>query len=472
MPAAYKLSQIGYATAMLSLILACLSAPLERNLGPLYDADGDGQLDLVVTAPAGDGGQGSAWLILGDLQPVPLRWEGGVQDAFWGGDTTGDGRSDLILRGREGLIRVQRGPDGVLTELSRGPGSEAWAADVDGDGAWDLVVLGDTGLSVALGGDLGRMQPLSGLDGLLAVQVGDLDQDGAWELVTLTLQQGPAGVRTALQVYPGGRAGLGEAVDYSLPDGVLPSYLRVMAVGLQTRIVVGMDPVRTFGFQEGKIRPEAGFELLDGGGRDLLHWQERAVFHQGERLVASDGELLISAPGLGTPLLRDLDGDGIEELVVGLRGQAEVRVLGLDGQVRSILAPEEPVSFPTGRVTVDEGQTVVLWQGRAYGAKGERPSVPERPPREASRVETEWGALSWAKDGTVTWHGPDGDTPVLFETGAALSLDVQGDQGVVLGVQHGLVRSFRFQMGPQGPGPAKVEPPPSSGPSWFGAQVR
>ena len=61
---------------------------------------------------------------------------------------------------------------------------------------------------------------------------------------------------------------------------------------------------------------------------------------------------------------------------------------------------------------------------------------------------------------------------MLFETGTALSMDVVGSQGAVLGIEHGLLRSFRFEMGPQGPGPAKVEPPPSGGPSWFGAQVR
>lgn len=457
---------------MFALLLACLSASPPPALGPLYDADGDGKDDLLVTAPAGDGGQGSAWLILGDPAPVALRWEGGVQDAFWAGDNSGDGRSELVLRGRSGLIRVQRGPDGALTELCQGPGAEVWPADVDSDGRWDLVVLGDAGLSWAPAGALDQQRPVAAMDGLLAAAVGDLDADGAWELVTLTLQQGSAGVRTEVRVYPGGRSGPTEPLSYGLPDGVLPSYLRVLPVGLQTRVVVGMDPVRTFGFKDGKIRPETGVELLDGGGRDLLYWEERTVFHQGERLVASDGEVLMEGSGLGTPVVRDLDGDGQAELILGSRIEAEVRVLGLDGVERRIAAPQEPVSYPAGRVTLDGGETVVLWQGRAYGAQGLRDAVPERDPLVAPRVATEWGDLSWAKDGSVTWHSPEGDKPVLFETGAALSMDVRGDQGVVLGVQHGLVRSFRFQMGPEGPSLAQVEPPPEGGPSWFGAQVR
>jgi len=115
---------------------------------------------------------------------------------------------------------------------------------------------------------------------------------------------------------------------------------------------------------------------------------------------------------------------------------------------------------------------VVLWQGRAFGGKGEITPSPDVPTREKARLATEWGDLSWAPNGSVTWHSAAGDTPVLFETGAALSMDVVGSQGVVLGIEHGLLRSFRFEMGPQGPGPAKVEPPPSGGPSWFGAQVR
>ena len=67
---------------MLLLLSACLSLTADRELGPLYDADADGIQDLLVSAPTGAGGRGSAWLIPGDRVPVPLLWEGGVQDAF------------------------------------------------------------------------------------------------------------------------------------------------------------------------------------------------------------------------------------------------------------------------------------------------------------------------------------------------------------------------------------------------------
>lgn len=457
---------------MLLLLSACLSLTADRELGPLYDADADGIQDLLVSAPTGAGGRGSAWLIPEDRVPVPLLWEGGVQDAFWAGDNTGDGRSELVLRSGSTLTRVSRGQTGALSQLSQGPGNEVWAADVRGDGVWDLVVMGPEGLFLCPDGDLSRQDPVARLDGLLAVQVGDLDKDGDWELVTLVLNQGPDGVRTELRVYPGSRSGFEDPLVYSLPDGVLPAYLRVLDVGLKKRIVVGMSPVRTFGLDNGKLRPEGGFELLDAGGRDLLVWGERSVFHQGERLVASDGELLISGQGLGRPLLRDLEGDGVLELVVGERGQSQVHILRASGEVTVVEGPKESVSYPTGQIAVVEGQTVVFWQGRAFDARGERAAPQTLPAVKNGRVATEWGDLSWAPDGTVTWHSVDGDVPALFETGAALSIDVVGRQGAVLGVEHGLLRSFRFEMGPEGPGLAKSEPPPSGGPSWFGAQVR
>ena len=457
---------------MLLLLSACFSLPVNRELGPLYDADGDGLLDLLVSAPTGAGGRGSAWLIPADRDPVALRWEGGIQDAFWAGDNSGDGRSELVLRSGSELIRVSRGQTGALDLLSEGPGNEVWAADVRGDGVWDLVVLGPEGLFLCPDGDLSRQDPVARLDGLLAAEVGDLDQDGDWELVTLVLQQGPDGVRTNLRVYPGSRAGFEDPLVYSLPDGLLPAYLRVLDVGLKKRVVVGMSPVRTFGLQDGKLRPEKGFELLDAGGRDLVVWGERSVFHQGERLVASDGELLVSGQGLGRPLLRDLDGDGKSELIVGERGRSQVQVVDLAGGHWTVLAPQEPVSLPTGQIAVIDGRSVVLSQGRAFGLEGEITPAPEVPLKTEPRVATDWGDLSWAPDGTVTWHSAEGEVPVLFETGAALSIDVLGTQGAVLGIEHGLLRSFRFEMGPEGPSMAKSEPPPSSGPSWFGAQVR
>lgn len=457
---------------MILLLTGCLNSSADRALGPLYDLDADGIQDLLTLAPTGDGGRGSVWLIPADREPVALIWEGGVQDAFWAGDNTGDGRSELVLRAGTQLTRVSQGQTGALTQLSSGPGTEVWATDVCGDGRWDLVVLGPDGLFLSPDGDLSRQVPVAAMDGLLAVEVGDIDQDGEWELATLTLNQGPTGVRTVLRVYPGSRSGFENPLSFSLPDGVLPSYLRVLPVGPKKRLVVGMSPVRTFGLVDGKLRSETGFDLPDAGGRDLLVWNERNVFHQGERLIAGDGELLVSGQGLGRPLLRDLDGDGQAELIVGERTQSQVHIVSASGEHARIAGPVEAVSYPTGQIALMDGQTVVLWQGRAFGGKGEITPSPDVPTREKARLATEWGDLSWAPNGSVTWHSAAGDTPVLFETGAALSMDVVGSQGVVLGIEHGLLRSFRFEMGPQGPGPAKVEPPPSGGPSWFGAQVR
>ncbi len=257
------------------------------------------------------------------------------------GDDDGDGRKDLFALARFGVWIFHGGPDGLPSSPSRRLAVRAFtaaeelryratsllliASDLDGDGRTDLVVHQTSGTllksrsvtAVHLNpGDGVRLdQPpdllLNETDGLASVDVRDLDGDGRKELFQSKLAFGIVQIARALamrraeielRVYPLVRtAGAPPAASWS-GSVSLPLDFGQGRVG-------GLLPTA-----EGDWNGDGRRDLMYGVGRDEIAFQLGVAGATGPgfgpRVATQHG------PAEGSFAVSDLDGDGLDDLVV------------------------------------------------------------------------------------------------------------------------------------------------------------
>lgn len=299
------------------------------------DVDQDGTPDLIVGAP-GDGGHGSAWVLSGSDAAVLHVFHGENQGDKFGvvvasaGDVDRDGHPDLIVGAPSfdgagagsGRAYVYSGVGGALLFTFEGQdegdlfgNAVAGIGDADGDGFDDLAV--GAPFDDDAGTDAGRVWVFSGADGSVlhvldgdapgaafgAVLdgVGDVDQDGSSDLVVGAPFDDDQGTKSgSVRVHSGG-------------DGsVLYTFSGDQAGDQFGSAVAGAGDVDGDGRGDWIV----GARGADAGGSNS---GMARVFS------GANGALLWQFVGAGPDLslgravggAGDVDGDGLDDLIVG-----------------------------------------------------------------------------------------------------------------------------------------------------------
>jgi len=328
-------------------------APERRNTAVAYpyaaalgDLDGDGNLDLVVTAGWSAGGvtvlPGLADGTFGAPRTYPLPQSGEVTLA----DLNRDGRLDVVVTGgSDKVVYVFLGKTGgelsAVTSVDSDDVADKLATgDLDGDGVLDLVVTEPNSgyVRILLGvGDGTFAHPVgftAGL-GIRDVAVADVNADGKMDI--LLVVNSSLGVHYGTgQAELGGRSsggGVGTATSpILLRDLDGDDRLDVLVGGSQSGAEVAILLSRNYG---NDLRP--AFALGSGDAR----WAATGDFNQDGKvdIVTADGSAgtLSVFLGRGTgrfvqPSLReldnspesvtftDLDADGLPDLVIASSG--------------------------------------------------------------------------------------------------------------------------------------------------------
>jgi hypothetical protein len=350
------------------------------------DVDGDGLADLLVSAPTGVGSSyaGAVFLFLGaslagrsdiDVTDADYTFEGEAAEYFFGesvsfvGDVDGDGRDDIGVGdsysarvapyagaafvwyssslGAPGTYTASSA-DLVLTGLNyqdMAGSSIVSAGDVDGDGRGDLMVSASYadggalysgnvyvffGSTLAAGGGHGLDQAdlvvtspnlgagLGGYDSSLAA-AGDVDGDGRGDILI-----GESGNGQAWLVF--GKDLTGSAVDLGvvgkaiLPDGALEWLgIDVSPAGDVDGDGLGDIAVASFneslGYGAGAVAVVTGAAIVARGGVDLVA--------DGTIIEGVDGSYTYQITGVG-----DMDGDGLDDVLVGSMGDSTMAMTG------------------------------------------------------------------------------------------------------------------------------------------------
>ena len=178
-----------------------------RSVSSAGDINGDQIPDLIVGAPGGNDGFGSARVFSGSDGSSLLFLNGDSLDAFGrsvsgAGDVDGDGVPDLIVGAPRGVGKAQvfSGSNGAVLHAFNGVGMDdnlGWAVsgvgDVNGDGFADVVVgayraNGTGNVQVFSGRDGSVLQSIAGDSsgdnfGFSVSSVGDLNGDGVDDLI-------------------------------------------------------------------------------------------------------------------------------------------------------------------------------------------------------------------------------------------------------------------------------------------------
>jgi hypothetical protein len=343
------------------LLVPCLLASAAAAQAPLYDLSGqtgdrfghsvawigdvnaDGQEDIAVGAPTGDGLQPDAGHVVilsaasgHQLLAIPGEVTG---DRFgWAiaglGDIDGDGAGDLLVGAPShdaftgtdcGAVYVVSGATGVKTWKTIGVGNftqmgfaVAGPGDVDGDGTpdyamaspWiDLSGFSDIGIVHVLSGASNTLvrsyigQSPGDLFGKSLAAAGDVDGDGVPDLL--------AGAPWFDLAFPAINVGRGYVLSGAAGGAILFTHTGAEALGqLGYSAAGGFDadadgtPDAAFG------QPFAAGSGMNSGRAVVLSGATQAVLHDIQGL---DGDLLgYSLGGIG-----DVDLDGHGDLVVG-----------------------------------------------------------------------------------------------------------------------------------------------------------
>lgn len=336
------------------------------------DLDGDGQRELVAAGAVGS--RSPVFVFLpNDPRPVPVpAW---VEPGPLGlgraaiGDVTGDHIDDLVLSlpvccGPVGALRVYPGsargldPTPIVVWESADLGSALLLADLDGDGIQDIVAsapaasgpLGRGAVHLIRGGALSGPTtlwgPFPGTPFGVALAAGDLNGDGWMDVAVGAPSTFPG--QGGVVVYLGGRGG--------------PTLARRYRAG----------------GAQGMVGAQLAAGDLDGDGYDelIVQWRDDVgglgwdVYPGGPALPASPATALRVAgvsDWLDAPIdAADLDGDGVDELILGMSpmapGAPSVLVFGGVPLVERLRV--------TGAETDLLGNAVSTWDADGDGRRG------------------------------------------------------------------------------------------------------
>ncbi|QEL18788.1 FG-GAP repeat domain-containing protein [Limnoglobus roseus] len=312
---------------------ATLSVPSAAHAHRFAVASAAGQTTQVNVYESGTNA------LLTTFQPFGQAYTGGVSVAT--GDVTGDGIDDVVVGALNGSSRVKiydGATQAVVANFETHPGTTAGAfvalGDVTGDGRIDLVVGANRGSIVQIyrGQDLtqanptpvAQLQPFGApYNGGVRVAVGDVNGDHIADIIAAPGVGGSAVVNVYTTTAAWG----------DTPGSMYRSKLSTISVGgTGDRGGVFVSAADMDG--DGKADIAVG-RVVSGRATVTVYKGDRPQV----RLLQSFG-YTSTEPG-GVPVsLRDLDGDGHAELIVGGgAGTSQVRVLNRFGALeRSFMA--------------------------------------------------------------------------------------------------------------------------------------
>ncbi len=347
------------------------------------DTNGDGFPDYLVGAPGNAGNSGSVSVLSG-LDGSTLRTLGGAGGERFGeavvglDDWNADGFADYAVGAPlasgagpgSGRVVVFSGADGTVLLQRDGSGAGAHhgaslaAADVDGYGAVDLVIGAPDHTGLLLG--QGQIEVLDGTPGFhnpIVIVEGALALEHLGASVTASALT--VGAAQFAGTFGGGAPGDGATVlpYVALFDGLtgqlVDTYPGAIGDGTGKSVaVLGPPGPGLAGFVViGRPGAAAGAGLIDVIDVDVptMLWT----------VTGAPGE------GLGQSLCTTVDAnqDGVKDVVVGLAGPGNARVLdGVDGSLVLSLAPGRTVA--AGDVDRDQIPDFLVGDATAGGGNG------------------------------------------------------------------------------------------------------